>query len=262
MMSEKRRANTLSIGAHGTEPSGTRLRDTPRGRSLLQDQIDSYAKLAMARFSTYRASPTEQPESPRVFVVDETGSAQAIAAMIRSVGLVVEVFGSTEGFLSACGSNCRGCAVVDMDVAYAGGAVFPQALRDRGVEIPTILVSSRPEVSQVVQALRNGVFDFLQKPLSRQSLVDRVLEAIRFDEENHQRRIKQNEVLSRLVRLTGREKQVLDCLLAGQSMKDIAAELRISYKTVAVHHGRILTKTGTRTRAELFKTIWGVGLGA
>ena len=102
-----------------------------------------------------------------------------------------------------------------------------------------------------VQAMRAGAFDFLEKPFHPQSFLERVNQALQVDRVRRRGRTERSQIQSQLVRLTPREREVMEHLVQGQPNKVVAIELGLSERTVEVHRAKIMAKTGARSLAEL-----------
>jgi FixJ family two-component response regulator len=111
-----------------------------------------------------------------------------------------------------------------------------------------------------VKALRAGVFDFFEKPTGAQALLERVQAAVALDAEQRAGTDRLLDFASRVGRLTARERQVLDLVIAGHSSRDIATALALSPKTVETHRAKLMVKTGAHSLAELIRLGLQVGL--
>ena len=102
-------------------------------------------------------------------------------------------------------------------------------------------------------SFKKGAYDFIEKPFKENdlcTLVDRMLSKARIDySQASQRKITQ----SLLSKLTGRERQVLERIVAGRLNKQIADDLGISIKTVEAHRANIMEKLNVNTVADLLR---------
>jgi two-component system response regulator DctR len=108
-----------------------------------------------------------------------------------------------------------------------------------------------------VSTLKNGAFDFVEKPCNDNALVNRVLEALQLDERQRSAASSADSVNAKLSKLTSREREVMDLVLAGKLNKVIADDLQISMRTVEVHRSNLLEKMGVRTAVELAQLLTG-----
>jgi FixJ family two-component response regulator len=102
-----------------------------------------------------------------------------------------------------------------------------------------------------ISAFRKGVVDFLVKPLDDVYLFSRIDHCVAVEKENKRRMQRSEDATRRLNRLTSREREVFDGILAGMLNKQIADHLGISIKTVEVHRSRVMEKTGAASVIEL-----------
>jgi FixJ family two-component response regulator len=101
--------------------------------------------------------------------------------------------------------------------------------------------------------MKAGAFDFIEKPFSDQTLLDRIRAAVAYDEVARRRQAARAEVEARLLLLTARERDVLNRVVTGKSNKIIAAELQLSTKTVEVHRAHVMEKLKADSLADLIR---------
>lgn len=189
---------------------------------------------------------------PVVHLVDDDEAVRrAVSELLEADGLVVRAFGSAEDLLAAWSPSWRGCIVLDLRLPGLDGLQAQRALHARGVRLPVIFLTGHGDVQQSVRAMKAGAFDFLQKPVSGDVLVPRVLAAIGADGIRAAGELERDRAAERLQRLTAREAQVLAHLLDGKANKEVASALGISPRTAEVHRRNILQKTGVSSLLEL-----------
>jgi FixJ family two-component response regulator len=192
------------------------------------------------------------PIEPTVFVVDDDASMrESLCFLLQSVGLACSAFSTAEAFLAACDPAQPGCLVLDLRMPGMGGLALQEELGARGIAIPIIFVTAYGEVSTAVRAIKGGAIDFLEKPFSDQTLVDRVSQALALDQERRNDEELHAEAAQRVARLSPRQRQVLDLVVQGKSNKLIAETLRIREKTVEVHRAQVMRKLNVNTIAGL-----------
>jgi two-component system response regulator DctR len=130
-------------------------------------------------------------------------------------------------------------------------------LRQRGSTLPVIFLTGHGDVPMAVSTLKNGASDFVEKPCNDNALVNRVLEALQLDERQRSAASSADSVNAKLSKLTSREREVMDLVLAGKLNKVIADDLQISMRTVEVHRSNLLEKMGVRTAVELAQLLTG-----
>jgi len=192
---------------------------------------------------------------PTVYVVDDDKAVRdSLRWLIESVGLPVEAFDSAKAFLQRCeASEVRGCLVVDVRLPGVSGLDLQDRLREKGLYLPTIVITGHGDVPVAVRAMKAGALDFIEKPFSDQTLLDRIREAMDRDEHIHELSLKREELAMRYERLTGREREVLDLVVTGQLNKQIAATLGLSHKTIEVHRAHVMEKMEADSLADLVR---------
>ena len=189
-----------------------------------------------------------------VFVVDDDeGVRNGLSFLLRTSGYAVETFSSAIAFLDAYGGCQRGCLLLDVRMPHMTGLELQQELNRRGWSIPTIFITGHATVSSAVAALRAGAFDFIEKPLRDDALIESIARARGQEEMTHQERLQLVETESRAALLTPREREVLDLVVAGEPNKIIARRLAISFRTVEVHRSHILEKMQARSISHLIR---------
>ncbi len=194
--------------------------------------------------------------TPTVFVVDDDEAMrESLRWLIESIGLAVETWPSGEAFLQAYDENRPGCVVLDVRMPGLSGLAVQERLEQKGSTLPVILLSGHGDVSVAVQGLKHGAVDFLQKPFADQALLDCIQQAIQRDAKNREKKSQRLEFAKRLARLTRREKEVLERMVAGKANKVIAAELKRSEKTVEFHRAKVMSKMQVDSLAELVRLV-------
>ena len=135
------------------------------------------------------------------------------------------------------------------------GLQLQEAMQERDITLPLIILSGVDELQTAVRAMRSGAVDFIQKPCSSQELLDRINEAIAQDEKSRKGDATSQDVQEAFAALTDRERQVMECVVEGKANKVIAYDLGISEKTVEVHRGRVMQKLNVGSVAELVRIV-------
>jgi FixJ family two-component response regulator len=191
---------------------------------------------------------------PTVFVVDDDEALRrSLSYLIESVGLEVETFAGGEEFLAACDPDRPGVLVLDLRMPGIGGLDVQRELNRRGIELPIILLTGHAEVSTAVRSLKEGAFDFIEKPFSDQVLLDSIQAAIRTDRTIRSDRFRHSDIAERVERLTQREREVMERVVVGEANRVIAEHLGLSPKTVEVHRAHVMEKLEVHSLAELVR---------
>lgn len=195
-------------------------------------------------------------DEPTVFVVeDDEDMRQSLERLLGSEGLRVESFAAPQHFLDAFDSHRPGCLLLDLRLPGMSGLEMLERLPGLEPRPPFIIITGHGDVPTAVHAMHDGALDFLEKPVSRQCLLERVYEALALDAQSRARHTAQHQVDQRLKRLTPRERQVLELMVAGVSTKSIAERLSISAKTVEIHRANVRQKLGVNSVAQLVVMI-------
>lgn len=188
-------------------------------------------------------------------VDDDEAIRDALAWLLRSRGIQSLAWASAETFLADYSSEMSGCLILDIRMAGMTGIELNDQLIVLGCAMPTIFLTGHGDVPLAVKALKRGAFDFIEKPFNDNDLVDRVLEALKFEESRRWRDADRAQIEERLATLTEREREVMSYILAGKLNKVIADDLQIAMRTVEVHRARIFEKMKVRSAVELAQLL-------
>lgn len=191
--------------------------------------------------------------APLVCVVDDDDAVRlSIGLLVETLGFPVRCFAGALDLLADGEALERAhCLVLDVRMPGLSGVGLQERLGRLGSVIPIIFVSAHGDVPMVARAMREGAFDFLQKPFNEQVLLDRVHEAVQVAGRRRAEAAWQQAFRGRLDGLTVRERDVLDGMTAGRLNKQIAEDLGISMKTVEQHRARVMEKLQVESLAEL-----------
>ena len=190
-----------------------------------------------------------------VFLVDDDASVRdALSLLLSLKGMRTQLFAAAETFLETYRPEWRGCVLTDLKMPAMSGLDLQQAMRDRGISLPVVVLTAHGDVSTARMALKSGAFDFLEKPIDDEILLDVLRNAIREDALRSDVQRTEDTARSLLERLTPRERDVLNLLVEGMSQRDIAARLDISPRTVEVYKARMMEKLRCRSLAEVVRT--------
>jgi len=191
-----------------------------------------------------------------VYIVDDDDAIRdSLSWMLQSRGISCRDFPSAEAFLDSLTPNLSGCILLDVRMSGMSGNELFEILRERGCHMPVIFLTGHGDVPLAVSALKGGAFDFFEKPCDDNQLVDRIVEALKFDEEQRAAAATAESIGARLNRLSTRERQVMERGLAGKLKKGIADELHVSMRTVEVHRSSLFEKMGVKTAVELAQIL-------
>lgn len=186
-------------------------------------------------------------------VDDEIVVRDALAFLLGSRGLLVHTYGSGQDLLDRLtqAGTLRGVFVLDVRMEPMSGLRLHDELLLRQVRNPVMFLSGHGDIPMVVDALKKGAFDFLEKPYSDNTLVDRIEQALAVEAASYVNDARVSERRARLASLSDREREVMTRVAAGKLNKVIADELHIAVRTVEVHRARVFSKLGVHSAAEL-----------
>ena len=187
-----------------------------------------------------------------VFMVDDDEAVRkAISRLLRSAGIAAAVFASPMEFLAQYNPATPGCLVLDMAMPDLDGLQLQTALNEKGCILPIIFLTGQGDVSKSVQAMKQGAFDFLSKPVKDKDLLSAVRAAIERDTVARGEQAKLSEIRARLDTLTPREREVLEHVVSGKLNKQIASDMGITEATVKMHRAHVMEKMKVQSVAEL-----------
>lgn len=190
-----------------------------------------------------------------VFVVDDDASVRdSLCLLLGLHGWRTVCFDSAENFLKVFNDEWAGCILLDIRMSGMDGLTLLHEINMRSNQLSVIMITGHGDVTAAREAFRNKAIDFLEKPLEEKKLLAAIEEGmhattLRNKENNHQ-----NTFIARSIdKLTGREQQVMEFIVAGLHKNEIAAKLEISVRTVEVYKGRLMSKLGISSDAELVR---------
>jgi len=200
-------------------------------------------------------------QASTIFLVDDDDALRrATQRLLESHGLRVAAFPSAEAFVAAFDSDAPGCLLLDLRMPGVGGLELQQQLVERGVGLPIVFMTGHADVTSSVTAMKVGALDLLQKPVHEDVLVAALQRALARDQETRHTRRERAELERRLARLTPREREIFDEIVAGHLNKQAAYALGIAERTVKLHRARVLEKMGAESVAELARMAERLGL--
>jgi FixJ family two-component response regulator len=190
---------------------------------------------------------------PAVHLVDDDEALRtALSRLLRAAGHEVRVYGSAAEFLMTRNGPMRGCLL--LDVRMPGGPTgleLHQALLRQGEKLPVIFLTGHGDIPMSVQAVKNGAFDFLTKPVRRDDLLKAVSAALEAENAAWQAGARRRNLLGREASLTPTEREVFRRVVAGQPNKMIASELNCAERTVKAHRSQVMCKMAAASLPEL-----------
>ncbi len=192
-----------------------------------------------------------------VYIVDDDEAVRdSLRWLLEGNGFFVKSFESAEKLLDiakSSGSGVSGCLILDVRMPGITGIELHDELLNLGIDLPIIFITGHGSVSLAVRSMKKGAVDFLEKPFNDGQLCSLVTSALEKSKEKDNQREYNSKSQALLKKLTPRETQVLERIIAGRLNKQIADDLTISIKTVEAHRANIMSKVEARTIADLMK---------
>jgi two-component system response regulator FixJ len=192
----------------------------------------------------------------QVFIVDDDEAVRnTLRLLLKAAGLNCITCGSAQDFLGSYDLDQPGCVVLDVRMPGMTGLELQQILNLKGAVIPVIFISGHGDVPMAVEAMKHGAFDFVQKPVREQELVERARRALEKDRSNRIQLRQRDQIRDRLQSLTPREREILTLVTRGKPNKVMAGDLGVSQRTVEIHRARVMEKMGAESLAQLVRMV-------
>jgi two-component system response regulator FixJ len=191
---------------------------------------------------------------------DDEAIRQSLAFLLGTVGLEVCTYDSATAFLSALPGISVGCIVTDVRMPGISGVDLLHRLRELGVSMPVVVITGHGDVQLAVEAMKLGARDFIEKPFDDDLLLGAVRSALDEGGRQSRRDAERGALLERLSSLTGREREVLQGLVAGKPNKIVAFDLGISPRTVEIYRANVMTKMGAGSLSDLVRMALLAGM--
>jgi FixJ family two-component response regulator len=192
------------------------------------------------------------PSAATIYVIDDEPDVCAgLSRLLRSAGWSALTFCAAQEFLDHVPTQGVGCILLDVNMPGMSGPELHERLQALGLGFPVIYLTGQGNVPLSVQAMKRGALDFLEKPIDADLLLAAIDTAVAQHREHQAQDTRLGQLKTRIASLSARERQVMDHVIAGRLNKQIAGDLGIAEKTVKVHRGRVMSKIGVRSLAQL-----------
>jgi two-component system response regulator DctR len=206
---------------------------------------------------------TTEPSLAVHIVDDEEALRDSLSFLFASRGIATRIWPSGEAFLDDWPQPDCGCIILDIRMeGLSGPQVLDTLLQTEGGSDalpPVIFLTGHADVPLAVQSLKNGAFDFLEKPFNDNLIVDRALNAMELHRSRAEQSDTRSAIAARFATLSARETEVMNLILDGHLNKQIAERLGIAIRTVEVHRSRVLQKTASKNSVELATLLARLG---
>lgn len=186
-------------------------------------------------------------------VDDDAAIRRSVAFMLKTSGHRVESYESGTDLLKEGSHLEDGCILIDIRMPGMDGLEVQQALQEKGISLPVIIMTGHGDVALAVRAMKAGAVDFIEKPFDKDALLGSLEEGYRRLSRKEATHDRARDANVRLQALTAREREVLDGLAQGLPNKTIAYDLGISPRTVEIHRANLMTKLGVRSLSEALR---------
>ncbi len=195
-----------------------------------------------------------------VFVLDDEPAVRdSLCELLESEHYQVRAFGSPSEFLQSPDPKQKACLILDLKMPEMHGLDVLQAVAHQKPRLPTIVLTAHAEVPSVVSAMKAGAVNLLEKPCSDDQLLNAVRDAIAQSQQSCEQQTTFEAVQTKLSRLSLREREILQQLIAGKNVKQIALQLGTSPNTVRNQRGSILEKMEADSMADLVRMVLEAG---
>jgi len=229
---------------------------------LIQSHLAESRLSAPATTRKLAEAGGDGPRAPIMFVVDDDGAVrEAMRDLLQEDGRTVEIYASSEAFLAAYRPGREGCLLVDAQMPGMGGLALLQRLHNEGTWLPAIMITGQGDVPMAVEAMKAGAADFIEKPIGRDELFASIERALEHTRDSAKSAVRQAAAATRFAGLTGRQREIMELVLAGHPSKNIAADLGISQRTVENHRAAVMKKTGSHSLSALIRLALAANSG-
>jgi two-component system response regulator FixJ len=200
--------------------------------------------------------------TPRLvhIVEDDRAVRESAAILLESAGFDVETHASGVAFLKEIGGATPGCVLLDIHMPGITGLQVQAELKERGIDWPVVVLTGQGDVGIAVQAMKNGAFEFLEKPYKNETLLETLQSAFEMFEAHSAQSERSATARALIDGLTPREREVMQALLAGLPNKLIAYELDLSVRTVEIYRANVMGKLKARGLSTAVRIAMAAGL--
>lgn len=211
--------------------------------------------------SQHTTSGSSKSRERVAYIVDDDESIRlALGGLLRSIGLRVEAFESTQEFLAFPKVDSPSCLILDVRLRGESGLAFQEQISRCGVRMPIVFMTGHGDIAMTVKAMKAGAVDFFAKPFRDQDMLDAVTNALMRDGERLAAEQSTAHLRASYESLTPREREVMAFVVSGLMNKQIAAELSLSEITVKIHRGQVMKKMQSRSVPDLVRKAESLGV--
>jgi two-component system response regulator FixJ len=186
-------------------------------------------------------------------VDDDAAMRESLEFLIGSAGFTARSYDSAAALLAVAQELAPGCILTDVRMPGMSGLELVAKLKEIGVRLPIIVLTGHGDVPLAVETMKAGVHDFLEKPFDDEALLASIRAALAAGDETGAGGGEKKELRERLAQLTGREREVFDAIVAGDSNKAAAQKLGISPRTIEIYRANVMAKMKAQSLSELVR---------
>lgn len=186
-------------------------------------------------------------------IEDDEAILHSLGLLLENRGMSVQTYPSAELFLEQLGDNAPSCVVSDIRMPGISGLELQQELRKQDAAVPVILITGHGHIAMAVKAIKDGAFDFIEKPFDEERLIESINAAIEHGKRERVEHSERTLLEARAAELSPRQLEVMTLVAEGLSNKEIAIRLDISPRTVENYRAWVMEKMGARNLADLVR---------
>jgi two-component system response regulator FixJ len=188
-------------------------------------------------------------------IEDDEAALESLRLLLEGRGLSVRGFASAEAFLAGLSAGQPACVVSDVRLPGLSGVDLQRALKAQGNDVPVILITGHGDIAMAVTAMKEGAFDFVEKPYDADYLIANIERAMAAAQELRSKESERQELMAQLAGLSPRQKEVMHLVVDGLSNKEIALRLGISPRTVENYRAWVMERMGAANLAALVRKV-------
>ncbi len=197
------------------------------------------------------------PDAVVHVVDDDEAMRDLFRLLLKTVGLQAVTYALPSAFMEKFDPGQPACVILDLRMPESNGVETLTWLRTRARTVPVIFVSGYGDQATVIRVMKLGAVEFFEKPFDKELLIETIQHWVRSDIEAHRIWSQHKVVLDRLATLSGRERQVLECVIDGMSNKETARHLGVSPKAIEIYRAHLMQKMDAGNVVKLVMRIAG-----
>ena len=188
-------------------------------------------------------------------IEDDEAVLRSLSQLLRNRGIIVRCHESSEDFLRSFGLEPLACVVSDLRMPGMSGLDLQRELHKRDAALPVILITGHGDIAMAVMAIKNGAFDFIEKPFDPERLFESIALAIERGQRARMEQDARAQLQALVTELSPRQVEVMRLVAEGFSNKEIALKLHISPRTVENYRAWVMEKMGAKNLADLVRKV-------